>query len=154
MLTRPLYPAICVVLLVALSALACVPARQTAPQDHLPWMTSFSAAQEAAKTAQKPMVVDFWATWCGPCHLLAEQSFPHEKVQSLKADFIWVKVDVDRDHSTAAKYKIRALPTISVLDSDGQVISDHEGYLDGSSLAVFLQQALTKSRVFKSRTPS
>ncbi len=100
------------------------------------------------------MVVDFWATWCGPCHLLAEQSFPHEKVQSLKADFIWVKVDVDRDHSTAAKYKIRALPTISVLDSDGQVISDHEGYLDGSSLAVFLQQALTKSRVFKSRTPS
>lgn len=100
------------------------------------------------------MVVDFWATWCGPCHLLAKGSFPHEKVQALKNDFIWVKVDVDRDRATAAKYKIRALPSIFILDSDGRVISDHEGYLDGASLAVFLQQGLTRSRIFKPGTPS
>lgn len=152
MLIRPVRFGVYAVVLLALAALSCVPARQPEYEDHLPWMNSFSAAQEAAKAAKKPMVVDFWATWCGPCHLLAERSFPHEKVQSLKNDFIWAKLDVDRDRSTAAKYKIRALPTIFVLDSNGQVISDHEGYMDGASLALFLQEGLTKSRIFKPGT--
>jgi thioredoxin-like negative regulator of GroEL len=144
--------ALLAIVLLMLSSLGCGRTRPTAVPDHLPWLTSFSEAQAAAKAAGKPLVVDFWATWCGPCHMLAEKSFPHSRVQALKNEFIWAKVDVDRNAPVAARYSIRALPTVLILDGDGNVISASVGYTDGDSLTAFLQQGLAKSRLLKPGT--
>jgi thioredoxin 1 len=134
-------------------AVASQPAADQPAGDSIHWHTSFAEAQAAAQSGRKPMVVDFFATWCGPCKMLAEKSFPSSKVQALKDQFVWARIDVDQNGALAAKYQAGALPTVMVMDGAGRPIDHLVGFTDGDSLADFLAQALTKSRLLTPDAP-
>ncbi len=74
--------------------------------------------------SDQPVLVDFWAEWCGPCHMLAPT------VKELARDFdsqIKVgKLDVDNNPTTAAQYGIRSIPTL-ILFKNGQEITRLSG---------------------------
>lgn len=82
--------------------------------------------QSEVLQADKPVVVDFFATWCGPCKMQAPileqltEEFDHFEV---------VKCDVDEAPSLADQCKIRVIPTM-VLFRDGQMVKRHEGMLN------------------------
>ena len=76
--------------------------------------------QSTVLEAQKPVLVDFWAEWCGPCKALGPVL---EEVSSALADkAVIVKLNVDESRDLAAKYGIRGIPTM-ILFKNGEVIS-------------------------------
>jgi thioredoxin 1 len=89
--------------------------------------------------SQTPVLVDYWAAWCGPCKMIAPIL---EEVANEFGDKVTIaKLDVDENQQTAAKFGVRGIPTL-MLFKDGQVIATKVGALSKSQLTEFLNDSL------------
>ena len=87
--------------------------------------------------ADTPVLVDYWAEWCGPCKNIAPLL---EEVATEYSDRIKVgKLNIDDNQGIPPKYGIRGIPTL-MLFQDGEVISTKVGALNKSQLTTFLDQ--------------
>lgn len=86
--------------------------------------TSDDAFKNEVLDSDTPVLVDFWATWCGPCRALAPhvESVANELGEKLKV----VKLDIDSNPQTPAKYGIRGVPTLLVFKG-GEVVDKMVG---------------------------
>ena len=76
-----------------------------------------SAALDAAKKSRKPAVIDFSATWCGPCHMIAPVY--GALATEYKDRVVFLKVDVDKAQDAAAQWKVASMPTFVFISSTG-----------------------------------
>jgi len=108
------------------------------------WETSYESALKKAKTTGKPIMIDFFATWCGPCKILDSDIYTAPEVIADAAQFVNVKLDADVRADIHQKFGITAYPTIVWLDSNGtevkrlQGLPPTPGYMQEQ-----MQQALT-----------
>ena len=93
---------------------------------------------DALLAENKTLLVDFYATWCGPCKMLAPVL---EEVEPEFPDVEFVKVDVDECTDLAVRYGVSVIPTLFVI-KDGEKAATTKGYMDADSLRAFISNAL------------
>ena len=89
--------------------------------------------------ASGPVLVDFWAEWCGPCRMIAP--FLEELATEMAGKVTVAKVNIDENPQTPMKYGVRGIPTV-ILFKDGQVAATKIGALPKSKLYDWVESAL------------
>lgn len=93
----------------------------------------------AVLNSKEPVLVDFWAEWCGPCKMIAPAL--DELADAYQGRAKIAKVNVDHNRALAAKYHVRSIPYLVVF-KDGEKVAEQIGAVGKAQLAGLLEKAL------------
>src|SRR4051812_48613290 len=113
-------------------------------KERIPWRTSYAAARDEARATNKPMLVYFTATWCGPCQELKHTTWADADVDKALQAYVPVKLDIDlpENRVLATRFKVDGIPRYLVLrqdDDEGRPVKDQVGYMDAEQFLGWLK---------------
>ena len=101
--------------------------------------TSDTAFDKDVLKSSKPVLVDFWAEWCGPCKMIAP--YLDDLASEMGEQVQVVKVNIDENPLTPTKYGVRGIPTL-MLFKNGEVAATKVGALPKSKLVEWVQESI------------
>ena len=140
---------ICLLFLLGFFIFSCSAEKETAGAK-IQWETNVQSAFQQAKLNQKPLLIDFMATWCPPCQKMEATTFSDTAVIEKASEFITVRVDVDKQgdlanafQANARKYDGVGIPNILFMSPDSEKITHVLGYQTPEAMAALMDSVLT-----------
>lgn len=106
---------------------------------NISWLP-YDEGMALGKSQKKKVFINFFATWCSFCKMMDTKTFKDAAViDYLNANFIAVKVDVDKEQNVAALYNIRPLPDMWFVSEKGEAIGNKPGYISAKEMLPVLK---------------
>ena len=101
---------------------------------HIDWQ------QQLPESADKPLLIYFTATWCGPCQTMKKEAWSNDAVVKAASPYTPVMIDIDEQPEVAEKHNLDGVPTVILMSKDGQELDRMVGYGPGmqGEVAAFL----------------
>ena len=112
------------------------------PQTEIQWYYTYAEGLAAAQESGKPMMIDFYADWCGWCDTLDENTYTDSLVIAKSIEFVCVKIDYDVETNVVNNYGITAVPTIVFTTSTETEVHRVVGYEPPSTFLTEMNTAL------------
>ena len=106
--------------------------------DNIVYVTDLSFEDEVLRS-NLPVLVDFWAEWCGPCKMIAP--ILEDLASEYAGKLTVAKLDIDENQETPQKYAVRGIPTLMIFHN-GEVAGTKVGAMSKSQLSAFIDSAI------------
>src|SRR4051794_6873121 len=126
--------------IVAFSILATA-AGTPARAERVSWFVRYDQAAAASRKSGKPMMIDFYTSWCGWCKKLDRDVYTDSDVCKLADSFIPLKINAEVYPKIAAKFGVNGYPNIFFIDPNGKQLNVIGGYTPPQNFARFMRQA-------------
>ncbi|UCD28636.1 MAG: thioredoxin family protein [Planctomycetota bacterium] len=104
-----------------------------------PWVHDFDAGLAKARKNKQLVLIEFFATWCKPCLSMDKHVFSLQKVADSLANWVPIKIDVEKQPQLEQRYNVQALPTFVILSPDGREIRRREETMSSKMFIEFVK---------------